>query len=75
MLDLTITSKVIKDGREKAGLSQEKLAEMLHVSKQAVSNWERGRNLPDEGLREELERILDINLHNEKMITKRQFSI
>ena len=70
MLDLTITSKLIKDGREKAGLSQEKLAEMLHVSKQAVSNWERGKNLPDEGCREDIEGILDIKLHNERMAKK-----
>ena len=67
MLDITMTSKAIKDGRKKASLSQEELADKLHVSKQAVSNWERGKNLPDEGLREEIERVLDIKLHNEKM--------
>lgn len=31
--------------REKAGLSQEKLAEKLGVSRQAVSKWETGVSL------------------------------
>lgn len=31
--------------REKAGLSQEKLAEKLGVSRQAVSKWETGGSL------------------------------
>ena len=33
--------------REKAGLSQEKLAEKLGVSRQAVSKWETGQSTPD----------------------------
>lgn len=31
------------NARKRKGLSQEKLAEMLHVSRQAVSKWENGR--------------------------------
>ncbi|WP_298023893.1 helix-turn-helix domain-containing protein [uncultured Dysosmobacter sp.] len=33
--------------RKKAGLSQETLAEQLHVTRQTISNWESGRSLPD----------------------------
>ncbi|WP_367925403.1 helix-turn-helix transcriptional regulator [uncultured Ruthenibacterium sp.] len=33
--------------REKAGLSQEKLAQQLGVSRQAVSKWETGQSTPD----------------------------
>jgi len=33
--------------RKKNGLSQDELAEKLNVSRQAVSNWERGESLPD----------------------------
>lgn len=33
--------------RKKAGLSQEKLAEMLDISRQAVSKWENGTTNPD----------------------------
>lgn len=67
MLDTTITAKVIKRGREDAGLTQDELAEKLHVSKQAVSNWERGKNLPDESIRENIEQILHVKLRKEKM--------
>ncbi len=31
--------------RKKAGFSQEKLAEMLNISRQAVSKWETGVSL------------------------------
>jgi transcriptional regulator with XRE-family HTH domain len=33
--------------RKRAGLSQESLAEQLHVTRQTISNWESGRSLPD----------------------------
>ena len=35
------------NARKRKGLSQEKLAEMLHVSRQAVSKWETGESMPD----------------------------
>jgi transcriptional regulator with XRE-family HTH domain len=37
----------IKFYRIKKGLTQNELAELLHISKQAVSKWETGRGLPD----------------------------
>ena len=37
----------IKQCREESELSQENVAEQLHVSRQAVSKWERGINQPD----------------------------
>ncbi len=33
--------------RKQANLSQEKLAEMLNISRQAVSKWESGASSPD----------------------------
>lgn len=33
--------------RRTKGLSQEQLAELLHVSAQAVSKWETGKSLPE----------------------------
>ena len=69
MFDITRTATLIKRGREEAGLTQDQLAEILHVTKQAVSNWERGKNLPDEGLRDQIEQVLRIKLHKEKMST------
>lgn len=37
----------IREHREAAGLRQDQLAERCHVSRQTISNWERGKTLPD----------------------------
>lgn len=37
----------IRAGRAAAGLTQQDLAERVHVSRQAVTKWETGRGLPD----------------------------
>ena len=37
----------IKDLRKKQNLTQEQFAMKLNVNRQAVSNWENNRNLPD----------------------------
>ncbi len=37
----------IKDLRKKQNLTQEQFADKLNVTRQAVSNWENNRNLPD----------------------------
>ena len=37
----------LKDRRTALGLTQEALAEKIHVTRQAVSNWENGKSLPD----------------------------
>jgi transcriptional regulator with XRE-family HTH domain len=67
MLDITVTARAIKNAREKAGMTQEELAKRVFVTKQAVSNWERGKNLPDEVARDDIERALGIKLHKEYM--------
>ena len=43
---MTFGEKLQKLRRE-SGLSQEKLAEQLHVSRQAISKWELGTAAPD----------------------------
>ena len=40
----------IKNIREKANLTQEQFAMKLNVTRQAVSNWENNKNLPDIGM-------------------------
>lgn len=37
----------IKEEREKLGWTQDRLAEELHVSRQAISKWEVGSAYPD----------------------------
>ena len=39
--------KTIKRFRAEKGMTQEQLAEQLHVTRQAVSNWEQGKTQPD----------------------------
>lgn len=43
---MTLADKII-EGRRRAGLSQEGLAERLSVSRQAVSKWESAQAMPD----------------------------
>ena len=37
----------ISDLRKRKGISQEKLAELLDISRQAVTKWESGKGNPD----------------------------
>ena len=39
--------KNIKKWRSEKGITQDQLAEKLHVTRQAVSNWETGKTQPD----------------------------
>lgn len=39
--------KKLKEVRERAGLTQEQVAQSVMVSRQTISNWENGRSLPD----------------------------
>lgn len=47
MLDTKKVGIKITAFRKSVGLSQEKLAEMLNISSQAISKWENGHSLPD----------------------------
>ena len=48
--------------RKKQGMSQERLAEKLNVSRQAVSNWERGIAVPDVEMLTLLAQLFDTDL-------------
>ena len=52
--------KNIRRYREQNGLTQDALAERLHVTRQAVSNWETGKNQPDLETLEALAGALDL---------------
>lgn len=54
--------KNFKYYREKNGLSQEELANKLHISRQAVSRWENDWNIPDITNLKELCRLYNITL-------------
>ena len=48
--------------RKKKGITQEKLAEKLNVSRQSVSNWELDKSLPDTDKLLVLAQIYDVSL-------------
>ena len=62
MMDLVKIGKQIAFIRKEKGLTGEKLAEILHVSPQAVSKWENGKCLPETALLPELAKALDCNI-------------
>lgn len=62
-MDQTKIGQFIAACRKEQGLTQEQLAEHLGVSKNAVSKWERGLNLPDVSLMQPLCARLEITLN------------
>lgn len=62
-MDQIKIGQFIAENRKKQNLTQEQLSECLGISKNAVSKWERGLNLPDVSKMQELCSILDITLN------------
>ena len=54
----------IAAARKKQGMTQEQLAAALNVSRAAVSNWEKGRRLPDAEMIVRISKLLDTDLIN-----------
>ena len=61
-MDRYVTGAVIRRLREKKKITQEELAEMIHVSGKAVGKWETGQGFPDISLLEPLAKALDISV-------------
>lgn len=49
--------------RTSAGLSQEDLAEKLHVTRQAVSRWETEKTLPGPDVLKEISKLFDVSIN------------
>lgn len=47
MIDNKFIAEKIKKERERLGLTQEEFGKLIGISKQSISSWEKGRNLPD----------------------------
>ena len=58
------TGKLIKRLRLEKGMTQKKLSELLNVTEQAVSKWERGLGLPEISILPRLSEYLEININN-----------
>ena len=61
-MDRYVTGVTIRGLRERKGMTQEELAEKIHVSGKAVSKWETGKGFPDISLLEPLARALDVSV-------------
>jgi len=61
-MDVYVTGATIKSLREKKGLTQAELADMLGVSSKAVSKWETAKGLPDIALLEPIANALSVSL-------------
>ena len=61
-MDRYVTGAVIRRLREKRKMTQEELAEKIHVTGKAVSKWETGQGFPDVSLLEPLAAALDISV-------------
>ena len=61
-MDRYVTGAVIRRLREGKKLTQEALAERIHVTAKAVSKWETGQGFPDISLLEPLAKALDISV-------------
>lgn len=55
-------SSSIKNLRWEKGLSQDQLAQQLHVTRQAVSNWENGKTQPDIDTLTLLASVFDVSI-------------
>lgn len=56
-------SVFIKKLRDEKGLTQEQLAEMIPISRQAVSKWERGLAIPDSSVLIRLSEIFSVTIN------------
>lgn len=61
-MDKYITGSMIRRLREEKQMTQEQLADILHVSSKAVSKWETGQGFPDITLLEPIANALDISM-------------
>jgi transcriptional regulator with XRE-family HTH domain len=62
MLDNISVGNQIAHSRKKNGLTQEKLAEKLGISAQAISKWENGHSLPETAQLPMLAQLLDCSV-------------
>jgi transcriptional regulator with XRE-family HTH domain len=62
VLNLELISRKISEKRKQKGMTQEELADVLFVSRQAVSKWEMGKSLPSLDVFFELTKLFDVTI-------------
>lgn len=61
-MDQIKIGEFLKTLRKKKGLTQEQMAEKLHVSGRTISRWENGSNLPDISLLVEIGEFFNVSI-------------
>ena len=61
MIDSNKVGELIRTARKKKGLSQNELADMINISREAISKWENGHHWPDLSVIDELADVLGIS--------------
>lgn len=69
MIDLAAVGAGIARRRKRIGMTQEDLAQVLNLTAQAVSKWEKGISLPDTSILPKLGYVLGISI-NELLVEK-----
>ena len=59
-----IMKDIIIKRRKELNLTQQQLAEMLHISDKVISKWETGRSLPDTSMLLPLAKALQISIND-----------
>lgn len=54
--------EVLKEQRKNLHLTQQQVADQLHISRQTISNWETGKSLPDVSMLIEISLLFDLSL-------------
>jgi transcriptional regulator with XRE-family HTH domain len=62
VFDMLKVGRNISKLRKKIGITQMDLADRLHISYQAVSNWERGETMPDISKLPQIAEIFDVSI-------------
>lgn len=55
-------SEIIKEKRKEKNLTQQQLADILHISRQSISNWENNKSFPDVPMLVDLSKYFDFSL-------------
>ena len=63
-MDQEKIGKFISKVRKEKNITQEQLADKLHITNRAISKWENGICLPDVSIMMELCKILDISIND-----------
>ncbi len=62
-MDAKKTGNIVCKYRKKKNMTQEDLANKLHITAKAVSKWERGLSFPDISILIPLSEILEVSLY------------